>query len=996
MSLNINGITSKIENAIFLNLFRQYDIIFLSELKCSYPFSIPGYVCIRSDIVKGEEFRGGVAVLFRSPIWKFVYDIQKEHDQVWFRLKNTPNFLYGAVYIPPRDSPYYSAESFALLQSKCIDGSSKVLIMGDINSRISNLSQFENPPLGFIYSMNPDHSTNANGSCTVDICQACEMIPVNHLTYKGNPFPGALTYRQKSNWISQLDWAIISKSAVPQIKSFIFHKDLSLPTDHAAIGIKLENFDVTANELLLRAESLGSSHTKNPSLHKRPLQFQRINEAELIRNLPNTMDLWSSGTDANSLCCSITDHIYEASKKSSKTYTPQEHPRCENATQRWNILLSNKDPRKIWQAIGWKGTFEADIRDAPSDAKFCHFYQSLLNPTSESHLNYVPTIFKYIPILDDPISPGEVDDGINKLDKEKAAGIDGVPPGILKLLPDEWILVITFLFNLVFSGMYPNQWSISKIFNIYKKGCSLNPSNYRGISILVALAKLYDYVLTKRLTTWYKPKIEQAGSQKGRGCEEQILTLRLLIDIARKTKQTLYIAFIDYVKAYDKVNRNKLLQILDSKGCGSRFLSAIASTLTNSSGVIGSESFQATAGVRQGASLSCSLFILYVESTIEAVSSSGPDGWLGNLHSLLLMDDTAVLATSRESMLRKLTALKACTDNLHGEIHPNKSAYFTVNTNDTSDFILDNVTIAYCNEYTYLGTPLSNNTIAEQVKQHLSRKASHVIKYTSFLNKNSDAPYKVKQQVWHSALQSALFYSCETWLTSDLRSAESVYMSTLKQLLGIRHTTCNDICLVEASVGNAKSYIQERQKNFLYKLMGRENFNSSYVGDVINLAIQVKCPSGKVLTNLKNLGSKYDYCANSLDTAKNTIRTSNSTRRTTYLTLNPKLSFNEVYKGNFNIPEFYRITFTRLRTSSHRLRIETGRWSRIPRELRTCPCGEIQTEEHVLLRCPMSQDIRSNLSLTDSYRSAAHLLNAGYPDIVKICHFCTKILGLYS
>ena len=387
---------------------------------------------------------------------------------------------------------------------------------------------------------------------------------------------------------------------------------------------------------------------------------------------------------------------------------------------------------------------------------------------------------------------------------------------------------------------------------------------------------------------------------------------------------------------------------------------------------------------------------MYVESTIEAVSSGGPDGWLGDLHSLLLMDDTAVLATSRESMLRKLTALKKCTDNLQAEIHPVKSAFITVNTKDTCDFVLDGISIVHCNDYMYLGTPLSNNPIAEQVKQHLLGKASHAIKFTSFLNKNNDAPYKIKKNVWHSALQSALFYSCETWLTSDLRAAESVYMSTLKQLLGVRLTTCNDICLVEAGVGHAKSYIQERQKKILHKLLNRVNFSESYIGRIINLAIEVKCPSGKLLASLKNLGPQHDYNAKSLNEAKNSIKSSTSTRRSTYLALNPQLELNEVYISTHVIPEFSRISFTRIRTSSHRLRIETGRWTRTPRELRLCPCGDIQSEEHVLLRCPMSQDLRSNFPSIQNYTSVVHLLNAGYPDIANICHFCTKVLHLYA
>ena len=152
-------------------------------------------------------------------------------------------------------------------------------------------------------------------------------------------------------------------------------------------------------------------------------------------------------------------------------YSPQEHSQSENAIQRWNFMLKKKDPRQIWQAIGWKGTLDAVCgKDTPSDAAFCLFYNTLLNPVDASLLRYTPNLFKYIPLLDDPINPGEVLDSINNLNKEKSAGVDGIPPGVLKLLPDEWILITTFLFNLVFSGMYPNQWSISKIFNICKKG----------------------------------------------------------------------------------------------------------------------------------------------------------------------------------------------------------------------------------------------------------------------------------------------------------------------------------------------------------------------------------------------------------------------------------------------------------------------------------------------------------------------------------------------
>ena len=133
-------------------------------------------------------------------------------------------------------------------------------------------------------------------------------------------------------------------------------------------------------------------------------------------------------------------------------------------------------------------------------------------------------------------------------------------------------------------------------------------------------------------------------------------------------------------------------------------------------------------------------------------------------------------------------------------------------------------------------------------------------------------------------------------------------MSTLKMLLGIRNTTCNDICLVEAAVGDAKGYIQQRQKNYYFKLINREHFNDSYVGRIINLAIDVKCPSGQVLRNLKHLGPQYDYYGESLDKSKSAIRATNATLRTTYLSLNPELMLSELYSALFSTPEFARIS----------------------------------------------------------------------------------------
>ena len=129
---------------------------------------------------------------------------------------------------------------------------------------------------------------------------------------------------------------------------------------------------------------------------------------------------------------------------------------------------------------------------------------------------------------------------------DKTSGPDGIPPGVYKLLNYEWILLLTSLFNLIFSNaVYPVQWSYAKLFMIFKRGNRNDPNNYRGISVISSIAKIFDMILCSRLEQWFKPYREQAGAQKGRGCIEQIVTLRILCDYAKNKKSKLFITFVE-------------------------------------------------------------------------------------------------------------------------------------------------------------------------------------------------------------------------------------------------------------------------------------------------------------------------------------------------------------------------------------------------------------------------------------------------------------------
>ena len=93
------------------------------------------------------------------------------------------------------------------------------------------------------------------------------------------------------------------------------------------------------------------------------------------------------------------------------------------------------------------------------------------------------------------------------------------------------------------------------------------------------------------------------------------------------------------------------------------------------------------------------------------------------------------------------------------------------------------------------------------------------------------------------------------------------------------------------------------------------------------------------------------------------------------------------------IPDSLRIAATRLRLSSHRLRLETGRWSRLPRAERVCRCAAdaLQDEHHVVFHCPLSLSIRSELPPTYRVLTISFLMDATI--VTKICH---KVLQLYE
>ena len=676
--------------------------------------------------------------------------------------------------------------------------------------------------------------------------------------------------------------------------------------------------------------------------------------------------------DPNFLLEKVMDSLYNCAASSKKRIVNR-YEGADRTTNRWYRIKEAGDSKTLWKGIDWNGKYrETTLEEGPPEAAFQEHLERLLNPSDASQV-ILENLDDHvtIPVLDDPFTPEELLHVIdNQIKPDKSCDMSGLAPGVLKLLPTNWLAVLLVIFNLLFiAGTYPVTWTISKLIMLFKKGAVMNCGNYRGITIMNILSKCYDYLIHNRLMTWFQPSREQAGAQPKRGCAEHYVALRLIIDLCMKLKMPLYIAFIDFSKAYDRVPRTYLLNLLKKLGCGKVMLAALASMYMVTKFSLGDTLITALLGVKQGSPSSCFLFILFVDEFVRTVKEKSPvDGLLGWLHLLVLMDDTVIIATSHEQLCQKLNILADWCNRSGMVINEDKTKYMSFNSSKKSPIILNThagiVTVSQCTEYTYLGCIItSDGKISSSVDKHVETRGKAMNKLVRFLDKNENAPFDVKKKVVDACFNSSLLYGCESWLEDKAQpELEQLYMKGLKSLLGVRSQTTTDVVLLESGYPSLRALIKSKQKAFFQKLLSeRRDMTDDPFMHMVRIT-QVK--NRKMSAYLEALQNCDDFVANDLSERIARVRTSQRTKSITYYAMNPTMDVHPIYQCLEPVDDYLRMAFTRFRTSSHRLRIETGRWSRTPRERRTCQCGEgIQSEEHVLVNCSLTTPIRQKYGI---------------------------------
>ena len=187
---------------------------------------------------------------------------------------------------------------------------------------------------------------------------------------------------------------------------------------------------------------------------------------------------------------------------------------------------------------------------------------------------------------------------------------------------------------------------------LFRKGDQRVCSNYLGITLLSLPEKVYSRVLERRIRPIVEPWIqeEQCGFRPGRGTLDQLYTLRRVLEGSWEFAQPVHMCFVDLEKAFDRVPRGILWEVLREYGVGGPLLRAVRSLYDCSRSLVriaGSKSdlFPVHVGLQQGCPLSPVLFIIFMDRISR--HSQGPEGvWYGSrwISSLLFADDVVLLA----------------------------------------------------------------------------------------------------------------------------------------------------------------------------------------------------------------------------------------------------------------------------------------------------------------------------------------------------------------
>ena len=359
----------------------------------------------------------------------------------------------------------------------------------------------------------------------------------------------------------------------------------------------------------------------------------------------------------------------------------------------------------------------------------------------------------------------------------------------------------------------PDHLADIEVVMLHKKGCKEDPKNYRGISLINTMLKLYTSMILKRLEKWVDnanilPEA-QAGFRKKRGCVDHIFTIDSLRKIfhSKRRKRKLHMLYVDFARAFDSVPHKKLWEKLNNIGVSPKIIRILSDMYAKARMKIRTKSgstrcYDVTEGVLQGELTSPLLFSIYISDIDDAFKQLETLGIRGinikhnvAIHVLAYADDLVILADCPTHLQAKLDKLSIyCAENglkvnvaktkilIFHNRHPSNPA--------KSKFIYNNEEIEIVPKFTYLGVTFCEcGKFHKHVKNIKTKCAAATEAIISIIPKSKNVSWDAIQKLKNSHLMSIPGYAIEIYGAYYPKEIEAIQLSFLKRILHLPRCT---------------------------------------------------------------------------------------------------------------------------------------------------------------------------------------------------------------
>lgn len=794
---------------------------------------------------KPDKSESGVAIMMSKAVRKSLIEWSPVSDRIiTARVKTKArNMSIVQCYAPTEVDTIVEKDAFYDELSNALNKVQKgdiVVLMGDFNAQIGS----NNTGYRRITGKHGMGTRTDNGDRLVELCMKHDLI------IGGTVFPHKDVH--KYTWTSpngrtknQIDHICISAKWRSSLLDVRNKRGADLFTDHelilATIQLKImaiknrqrgeRRTNINVDELKAPNKKREFSAKLNELIHQNELSWQEchleaakqtlgeqrrnkrkawisedtwqlIEQRRLLKERLNQRDHPDVRAEYNDM----GKRVKRATRHDRRTHTNKLADEAEEAAQKHdmrtlyrkvrelagggknnnNMLLEDKDGRNIVsiddQRSRWREYFD-ELLNIPSDVN---------NETDDVPENDANTS-RLI-----RIKKTEIVAAIKKLKTNKAPGTDSIQTELFKVNPT---ITAEALHEHIVEAWenehFDNEWKRGVIVKIPKKGDLKKCGNWRGITVLNAINKVVAQIILQRITEHIESQLrdEQAGFRANRGCIDQSNTLRLIIEQSNEFQSPLYIMFVDFEKAFDRVNRGEIWKALASKGIPSKIIRVIRALYSEAKCSVlhkgaRSEEFEVQNGVRQGCVLSPLLFITVLDQAIREISTETHGIWWNptrKLGDLDFADDIALLTNSHSHMQSLMNNLCASTEPKGLNININKTKLMRINTSNTNNITVGTQVIEEVSEYCYLGSVMTKKGgTKEDISSRIAKARAAYGQLRTTWNTRQIAT-STKIRIFKSCVLAVLLYGSETWSYTgrELSAAQVFVNKCLRRILGI-------------------------------------------------------------------------------------------------------------------------------------------------------------------------------------------------------------------